>query len=143
MLEYKIFEHLPGLRNDEPARKHLFEQDGHLSTFAAKIEMAYALGIIDKDYKIKIDVVREIRNACAHTRRPLSLKTPVLKAACEAVIREMLPAIKDHEPATIRMAFLSKCAFIAHYIDTGEKIERPDDQIRHYEKLKAEAKRRD
>ena len=125
-LEYEILERLPGLKNDEPTRKRMFEQDGQIATFSKKIEMAYALGIIDKDYRKKIDVIREIRNACAHSRKPISLQNNVLWAACEAVILDILPESSNLKPQVLRYAFVVQCGFISHYIGTGEKLEGPN-----------------
>jgi len=48
--------------------------------------MAYAMGIIDKAYRKKIDLIREIRNACAHARFPLSMEKQVLRDACKALL---------------------------------------------------------
>jgi hypothetical protein len=111
-LEHAILNRLPGLEKDEPTRKRMFEQDGQIATFSKKLEMAYALGIIDNEYRKKIDIIREIRNACAHSRKPLSLQNSVLRFACEAVILDMLPGLANREPFTIRIAFVAKCGFI-------------------------------
>jgi hypothetical protein len=135
MLEFEILKRLPNLEHDEPTRKRMFEQDGQLSSFSKKIEMAYAMGIIDKDYRKKIDLVREIRNACAHARMPLSLAKSVLRIPCEVVISDMLEDLIDHEPATIRNAFVAKSAFISHYIATGEKLEGMEAHLRHWASL--------
>jgi hypothetical protein len=139
LLEDKITEKLPGLIGNETARKKIFEHDGLISSFSKKIEMAYAMGIIDADYKKKIDLAREIRNACAHCRFPLSLKQKQLLGACKAFIHETWDQLKDHEPGTIRIAFVVTCTFIAHYIVSGEKIEGSEAQIRHNGKLRAAA----
>ncbi|RUV04327.1 hypothetical protein EOB36_03490 [Mesorhizobium sp. M6A.T.Cr.TU.017.01.1.1] len=136
MLELKILERLPTLQADEPARKFVFEQDGPISTFSRKILMAYAMGIVDKPYRKLIDLVREIRNACAHSRQPISLQVPELQDACKVVISDIWPDIKDHNPKTIRMAFVMKCTFIQHYILHGEKLEGRDAHLAHWEKLK-------
>jgi hypothetical protein len=134
-LELQITKRLPGLHKDEAARKKMFEHDGLISSFSKRIEMAYALGIIDSDYRKKIDLVREIRNACAHSRFPLSLDKKVLQDACRALMADMWPDLMDHEPRTIRMAFIVKCTFIAYYILTGAKIEGFEAQIEHFQKL--------
>jgi hypothetical protein len=136
MLEFEILKRLPGLENDEPTRKRMFEQDGQIASFSKKIEMAYALGIIDKNYRKIIDIIREIRNACAHSRKPISLEKSVLFAACEAVISDMLPGLANREPKTIRATFVVKCGLISHYIATGEKLEGIEAISKYFEKLK-------
>jgi len=134
-LEYQIYERLPGLKHDEEARKRLFDNDGSVASFSKKLWMAYAMGIVDKDYRKKIDLIREIRNACAHSRKPISMKTTVLQAACKAVIKDTLADLKDQSPKTLRDAFVVKCSLINHYIHTGEKIEGMEAQVRHLGKL--------
>ncbi len=135
MLEYEIFKRLPGLFKDDAMRRKIFESDGLLASFSKKIEMAYALGIIDGDYKKKIDLIREIRNACAHSRKPLAMDKEVLQEPCRIIISDFIDDIKDKEPKTIRMAFICKCAIICHYIATGEKIEGTEAQLKHFAKI--------
>jgi hypothetical protein len=132
----QITSHLPALAEDESARKKIFEHDGLISSFSKRIEMAYAMGIIDKPYRKKIDLIREIRNACAHARFPLTMETKVLINACKALLAATWDDLKDHDPLTIRNAFLVECTFIAHYILSGEKIEGHQAQMLHYQKLK-------
>jgi DNA-binding MltR family transcriptional regulator len=49
----------------------LFEGYGPLSTFGAKIDMAFALSILDEDLYSNLKVIKEIRNKFAHPRVPL------------------------------------------------------------------------
>jgi hypothetical protein len=137
VLEMQITSKLPALAEDEPARKKIFEHDGLISSFSKKIEMAYVMGIIDKAYRKKIDLIREIRNACAHARFPLAMDKQVLRDACKALLAATSNDLKDHEPLTLRNAFLVECTFIANYILTGEKIEGYEAQMRHYQELNA------
>jgi hypothetical protein len=138
ILEIQITEKLPVLKGDEAARKKMFEHDGLISSFSKKIEMAYAMGIIDSDYRKKIDLVREIRNACAHSRFPLSMEKKELRDASKALMADMWGDLKDHNPITLRNAFIAKCTFIGHYILTGEKIEGFQAQYEHFKKLQVD-----
>jgi len=142
MLELKIMLYMPGLHNDEPTRRRMFEGDGQIATFSRKTELAYALGIIDDDYRKKIDLIREIRNACAHSRKPLSMKTEVLRTACEVVVRDILPIFEPDKPLLLRNAFVGRCLFIAHYITTGEKIDSGEAALAHFKKLVREQDQR-
>ena len=139
----RILQYLPGLQGDEPTRKRMFEQDGQIASFSKRIELAYALGIIDREYRKKIDLVREIRNACAHSRKPISLKQIELREACEAAMPDIMPHLKDATPLLIRNAFTVKCLFIAHYVMTGEKIEGKEAALKHYSDLVKSSERGD
>lgn len=48
-------------------KKELFDYQGCLGTFSAKIEMAYALGLISKELHDDMNLFRKIRNDCAHS----------------------------------------------------------------------------
>src|SRR5690606_8731412 len=95
MLEYKILERLPALQEDEPARKAMFELDGPIASFSRKLHMAYAMGIVNKHYRKQIDLVREIRNACAHSRLPVSLSEPAIADAVRHLVTDTYDHLKD------------------------------------------------
>jgi hypothetical protein len=137
-LEDRIIQQMPALHADEAARKQIFDQDGPISSFSRKLMIAYALGIVDKPSRKTIDLIRELRNACAHSRFPVSLEVPELRAVCEIVIVDMLPDLVDRQPITIRNALLIKIALLTHYVASGEKIEGMSAQIRYWQKLQAE-----
>lgn len=63
-------------------RDEIWGPQGVLSNFSQKIKMAYALELIDLEDRNGLDVLREIRNQCAHSMMPLSLKTKALVDAC-------------------------------------------------------------
>lgn len=44
----------------------LFKGYAPLSTFSAKIDIAFALGLIPRDMKADLNIIRRIRNHCAH-----------------------------------------------------------------------------
>lgn len=54
------------LRPSDEKDDELFENDRGLGTFSAKINMAYRLGLIDKDFKRALHVFRKIRNGFSH-----------------------------------------------------------------------------
>jgi Mannitol repressor len=50
--------------------------NGPLSTFSAKIKLAYALGIVSAETRLQIERVREVRNHFAHHKDKVSFKHP-------------------------------------------------------------------
>lgn len=64
-------------------RKQLFEFDGIIGTFAAKIITAYAFNIIGKISKHDLDLIRLLRNEFAHSRMSFGFQTPVIRAVCD------------------------------------------------------------
>ncbi|WP_152428464.1 hypothetical protein [Methyloferula stellata] len=62
---------------------HLFDmQNSVLSSFADRSEMAYALGLIDKNERKNLDLIRGIRNAFAHTIANISFDTGEIATEC-------------------------------------------------------------
>jgi hypothetical protein len=60
-------------------RKRLFDAYGPVSTFAAKIDLAHALGITSEAAHKELHKMRKMRNAFAHSRAGLSLDTEPVK----------------------------------------------------------------
>jgi hypothetical protein len=61
-------------------RDNLFDKTGApLSSFSAKIEMAFALGVISNDARLALHLVRDIRNMFAHRIAQMSFDDPEVK----------------------------------------------------------------
>src|ERR1039458_1249722 len=77
----------------------LFDPKGALSTFSAKIELAYALELIDKDVRRNADYIREIRNIFAHRIGPTYFRIPEISAVCRLLAlgdSEWRPRVKTN-----------------------------------------------
>jgi Mannitol repressor len=69
----------------EPEQDVLFFGSGPLSTFSARIQVAYALGLIGKKARHDLNTIREIRNALAHTSTELNFETPEVATLCKGL----------------------------------------------------------
>lgn len=47
--------------------EEMFSNNGCVSTFSSKIDLAFAIGIISKEVRDDMDIFRRIRNDCAHS----------------------------------------------------------------------------
>lgn len=56
----------------------IFHGEGLLATFSAKIKMGYALGLFGPETRDDLNILREVRNACAHSKRPISFDLAVV-----------------------------------------------------------------
>ena len=65
---------------------HIFRFEGPLGTFSARTEIARLFGIINDDLYQQIDTIRELRNACAHSKYVLRFSNPVLS---NVVLRDL------------------------------------------------------
>ncbi len=53
----------------------LFEGTAPLTSFSSKIRIGYALGVFENQARDNLDLIRRIRNAFAHARRPISFRS--------------------------------------------------------------------
>jgi DNA-binding MltR family transcriptional regulator len=65
------------------AAKALFEGAGHLSTFSAKIEIAYAFRMLGDTTYNDLVAIKNIRNRFAHTIKFVSFSSEEITKACE------------------------------------------------------------
>jgi hypothetical protein len=66
----------------EKEERELFENEGVLSTFYAKICIAFALGLFGKAARNDLSRVKNIRNAFAHAPRSINFETPQIANEC-------------------------------------------------------------
>ena len=78
-LSIALRERMPDINSAEAAR--IFGVDGLAGTFANRLKLAQALGIIDRGTRKLLELIREMRNACAHSRQIMTFSTPVIRAA--------------------------------------------------------------
>lgn len=57
----------------------IFENRGPLSDFNSKILVAEASGVITRPMAAELQIIRAVRNAFAHAKRPLSFALPVVE----------------------------------------------------------------
>lgn len=72
----------------------LFSGYGPLSTFSAKIELAYSLGILPKDIYEAINLTRKMRNLFAHESGPATFDSP----ECRVWFRQLVAEGKSRDP---------------------------------------------
>ncbi|WP_425417497.1 hypothetical protein [Oricola indica] len=63
----------------------MFTGERLLGSFSAKTQMAYALGLIGKNTRRDLDIIRLIRNAFAHSRKVIFFDTPEISDACAQI----------------------------------------------------------
>lgn len=63
--------------------RELFAPEGPLGTFGLKIKFGYALGLYGEHTRKDLDIIRWIRNAFAHSGKPLWFDTEVVADSCD------------------------------------------------------------
>jgi hypothetical protein len=93
-----------------------------LSTFSAKIRMAFAMGILGPQTRKDLNIIKNIRNAFAHAQRPVKFDTPEIATACAQIQFLGLvsrpegpdyPDGSDWPPAGSRRQYIEATGFIA------------------------------
>jgi len=75
------------------SKDELLDNDGPLSTFSAKIHIAYRLGLIDNLFARSLHLIRKIRNNFAHEVEGCSLNS----GSHRDRVRELIAPVKDLE----------------------------------------------
>ncbi len=98
----------------------LFDHSGPMGTFSAKIKNAQAMGIVDRTTRSHIEVIKEMRNACAHSQRPLTFADSELREAVFSMLTDEAVASYDGDVDYIRKAFVLMTAIFAQIIVEGD-----------------------
>jgi DNA-binding MltR family transcriptional regulator len=77
LLEKLLLAHMRTLNSKE--WKKLFRGYGPISTFSAKIDLAYAFNLIPKSMSDAAHALRDLRNAMAHSEELVDLSHPKIK----------------------------------------------------------------
>jgi hypothetical protein len=75
-----VFRLLAGLSFEPTANEveHIFRFEGPLGTFSARMEVAYIFGCIEDRTYADLNVIREMRNACAHSKHTMTFSDDAL-----------------------------------------------------------------
>jgi DNA-binding MltR family transcriptional regulator len=105
---------------DDEGCQRMFDDNsnGPLSTFAAKIRAAYALGIYLKGVREELDMIRYIRNAFAHAKEKLDFSTPEIIEGCMALrMPENYSSPYVNEPKTPKVRFMISARILYTYLE--------------------------
>jgi hypothetical protein len=109
----KAIEHKLGKLTTD-VRAELYERDGPLATFARKITMAVALGILGPVSRENLRIIRHVRNAFALAKQPIKYSTPEVSAMCAdlRIISTISPSqfMSMPEGANPKSVFEAACA---------------------------------
>lgn len=95
-------------------RGRLFEGYGPLSTFSAKIDVVFALALIDREIYDRLNVVRKVRNKFAHSVNTLSFASPEIAA----LLFNLQPS--SEEQADLESFYLSQLSHIGSHLESVE-----------------------
>jgi hypothetical protein len=96
---------------------HIFEGDGALATFSAKISLATLLGLTTSDATHDLTLLRKIRNRFAHSHERLYLRD--FPACLSLRLTSKLDVFDENEQ---RRKFKHSCAAIIGLLSTGTVV---------------------
>lgn len=116
------------LRIRPKRRSELFGFNAPVGTFSYKIVIGHAIGIFDDVTRTNLDIVRAVRNAFAHARRPIRFTDAAISALCGYLIvprlirredLEFLSGVAEIPESPVRTKFRTVCTnlsfnFLAH-----------------------------
>lgn len=84
---------------DDKSLDHIFRFEGPLGSFSARIGIAYLFRFIDDVSRNQLSLIREVRNACAHSPHAIAFATKELAAVTRRFLRhpEFHPQPTDTE----------------------------------------------
>ncbi len=115
-IESMLQQRLP--RKDDDTWETLTQDDGPLRSFYTKIATGYALRMYDERMRDALDIVRHVRNAFAHSKKPLRFDHPLvikeLRKALKLGYRSVQPFLRDdlHDlelNSAARYAYVALC----------------------------------
>ena len=74
------------LVQDKKISRRAFDFNGPLGTFSSRIDFAYLLGILPKNARLDLHIIRAIRNQFAHYAAPLSYEDEKVKPLCNRLV---------------------------------------------------------
>lgn len=109
----------------------MFEHNGPLGTFSAKIDTAYAFGLISKPVHKDLHLTRKIRNDFAHTAKPLEFTEHSIRSRCSELTCGGIPPKKDHPKNRFNRTMMTIAQDIATSLMNNESIEEKKHTISH------------
>lgn len=107
---------------DEQQFNHAFRSEGPLGTFSARIELAFLFGFIDELTRSQLDDIREMRNACAHSHRPIDFSVLELANVAKRLFHPRgVATLNEHTRAGIKGAFIMEFAILYHILLEGSR----------------------
>jgi DNA-binding MltR family transcriptional regulator len=71
-----------GFRSEDKIADSVLKDTGGLSTFSARIKVAYLMGLLEKSAYLDLNIIRKIRNDFAHFRKPITFEDENISDRC-------------------------------------------------------------
>lgn len=89
-----------------------FKEGAPLASFSSRIRMGHALGVYDDHLMGILDIIRRVRNAFAHSLRPIDFNHPLVIEECEGLPKAKLKDKLTHSLKPLAENYVAICANI-------------------------------
>ena len=104
LLAFRLEKLFKGMNKEE--RRRILDYRGTCGSFADRIQMAHALGILNREGRKRASVLKEMRNAAAHSFARITFETTAIKEAVACLYPpKYRTEIASWPPLRIRAAF--------------------------------------
>jgi hypothetical protein len=110
----------------------IFRSEGPLGTFSGRMEIACLFGFIDDSTYKELDIIRELRGACAHYNRELGFSDPHIANVTRRLFRPLgfIPSPPDNK--LLKTSFLGEGIFLFNVLYHGCRDEVVEDEFRKF-----------
>ena len=103
IVDESITDSIRALLRDHGVVRSLFDPDGPLGSFASRISLGFGLRLFDTKTKHDLDLIRLLRNGCAHSQIPFRFEMTEIRDVCAHLVLPDLPEFgevpEDYEQA--------------------------------------------
>jgi DNA-binding MltR family transcriptional regulator len=116
----------------------IFRPSGPLGSFSARAEVANLFGIIENQTYEQLFILREMRNACAHSKHPITFKDPLLRNVAMHLFAPRGATPMALVEKDMKMAFSLEVAFLVLVLGQGSRAAADAVRSETYKELVAE-----
>jgi hypothetical protein len=110
----------------------VFRFEGPLGTFSARMEIACLFGFIDDSTYQELDIIRELRNACAHSKRQMVFSDPRIANVTRRLFRPLGFIPNPPNDKLLKGAFLGEGVFLFNVLYHGSREAVIKDELKKF-----------
>jgi DNA-binding MltR family transcriptional regulator len=99
----------------------IFRPSGPLGTFSARAEIANLFGVIENETYEQLTILREMRNACAHSKHPISFKDDLLRNVAMNLFAPRGSTPRAIAEKDVKAAFGLEISFLTSVLALGSR----------------------
>lgn len=101
--------------------EYIFRASGPLGSFSARAEVANLFGIIENETYEQLTILREMRNACAHSKHPITFHDPLLRNVAVHLFEPKGVTPLAFAEKDMKKAFVLEITFLAAVLVNGSR----------------------